>query len=79
MRLRARILLICWFALHATLAWAAGSASVAGTVWGEDRAPLRGVEVGLINLSTGETLRIHTDIAGKFAFTELASEDYSLN
>lgn len=78
MRLRARILLICWIALQATIAWAAGSASVAGTVVGEGRSPLRDVEVGLINLSTGKTVRTHTDIAGKFGFTELPSEEYSL-
>jgi len=78
MRLRARILLISWIALQATLAWAAGSASVAGTVLGEGRSPLRDVEVGLINLSTGKTVLTHTDIAGKFGFAELASEEYSL-
>lgn len=78
MRLRARIFLICWIALQATHAWAAGSAAVAGTVLGEGRSPLRDVEVGLINLSTGKTVLTHTDIAGKFDFTELASEEYSL-
>lgn len=79
MRLRARILLLCcWITLETAAAWAAGSASVAGTVLGENRSPLRDVEVGLINLSTGQTILTHTDIAGKFGFTELASEEYSL-
>src|SRR5690606_9903005 len=68
----------CWIAFEAAAAWAAGSASVAGTVLGDDRSPLRDVEVGLINLSTGETVLTYTDIAGKFGFTELASEEYSL-
>jgi hypothetical protein len=78
MRFRARILLISWIALQATIAWAAGSASVAGTVSGEGRSALRDVKVGLISLSTGKTLLTHTDIAGKFGFAELASEEYSL-
>ena len=77
MRLR-RILLISWIAFQTTVAWAAGSASVAGTVLGEGRSALQDVEVGLISLSTGKTLLTHTDIAGKFGFAELPSEEYSL-
>src|SRR5210317_1772486 len=76
MRLRA---LVFSFGLFAV--WSvpfAFAADVAGTVYGSDRSRLEDVEVGLISLSTGQTLLTHTDIAGQYGFTDLASGEYSL-
>ncbi len=57
----------------------AASAEVYGVVVSNDRRPLRDVEVGLIDLSSGRVLVDHTDIAGAFAFRELPTGRYSLS
>ncbi len=76
---RASVSLLGLIAFLATSAvWAAGSSSVAGTIYGEGRVPLEDVEVGLISLSTGKTVLTHTDIAGHYGFADLASGEYSL-
>lgn len=79
MRLRAFIFILAFLTLQSPIAsWAADLSSVAGVVYGETGLPLQEVAVGLISLSNGKTILTHTDIAGKFGFAELASDEYSL-
>ena len=76
---RASVSLLGLIVFLATSAvWAAGSSSVAGTIYGDGRVPLEEVEVGLISLSTGKTVLTDTDIAGQYGFADLASGEYSL-
>lgn len=76
MRLRALVFSLWFLAIW----WSpsAFASDVAGTVYGPDGSRLDDVEVGLISLTSGQTLLTHTDIAGQFGFTDLASGEYSL-
>lgn len=78
MAMRRRVLVFFLGFLTLWLPPVAIAADVAGTVYGSGRSHLEDVEVGLINLSTGQTLLTHTDIAGQYGFTDLASGEYSL-
>ncbi len=76
---------ICLTLAALLLAAVSGSAqdfsvgSIHGRVNDASGVPLRGVEVGLIDLSTAKPITDHTDIAGEFSFDALRTGRYSLS
>ena len=74
-RLPALLVLVCL----AASAQQVPRAAVQGAVFDASGLPLSGVSVELLSLATGQMRTAQTDIAGRFAFSDLDSARYSLS